>query len=332
VSGVDPLARAGLVPAERHPRARHLVSLADLEREEIREIVVRGAAYSAGEAPLDRPLEGRVVGIYFRKTSTRTRTAFSSGALRLGASIITYGPDDLQENTGETADDTGEVLSRMLDVLVARTAGTPEEMRTWASQNRMPVVNAMSADEHPTQGLTDLTTLVRHFGALEGIRVLYLGEGNNTAAALALGLTRFEGAELHVRTPAGYEIARDKRELGSAYAARFGAVLTEDEALDDLPAEVDVVYTTRWQTTGTSKPDPNWRRAFEPFQVDEQLMRRYPGAIFMHDLPAHRGEEVTAGVLDGPRSIAFEQAENKLHSAMAVLEWCLGGDPAPEDG
>jgi ornithine carbamoyltransferase len=317
------ISRPGLVEPAATP-CRHLVSLAALQRDELHELVLRSAAHAAAVVPPEQSLHGRIVGLYFRKTSTRTRTAFSSAALRLGASIIAFGPNDLQENTGETWEDTGAVLSRMLDALVARTAGPPEELLAWAEQERMAVVNAMSADEHPTQALADLTTLVQQFSALEGVRVLYIGEGNSTAVALALALTRFEGAELHVRTPAGYGIARDKWEIASGYAERFGAVLTEDDSLAELPAEVDAVYTTRWQTTGTTKPDPDWRRAFEPFRVDEELMRRYRRAIFMHDLPAHRGEEVTAGVLDGPASAAFDQAENKLHSAKATLEWCLG--------
>ncbi len=319
----DPLSPLGLVdPPQRV--LRHLVSLADVGSVDLRLLVTRSAAHAAGVVPPERPLRGAVVGVYFRKTSTRTRTAFSVAALRLGASVVAYGPDDLQENTGETSADTGAVLSRMLDALVARTAGPAEELRVWAAQDRMAVVNAMTADEHPTQALADLATLVGRFGALEGVRVLYVGEGNSTAAALALALTRFEGAELHVRSPRGYGLAPEKSSRAAAYATEHGAVLTEDDSLDDLPAVVDAVYTTRWQTTGTTKAEPNWRRDFEPFRVDDALMARYPGAIFMHDLPAHRGEEVTGSVLDGPASAAFEQAENKLHSATATLEWCLG--------
>jgi ornithine carbamoyltransferase len=318
----DALSPLSLVEPLQH-RLRHLVSLADLDHDELRDLVVRGVAYAAGAVVPEQPLRDRVVGVYFRKTSTRTRTAFTTGAFRLGASVITYGPDDLQENTGETSEDTGAVLSRMLDGLVARTTGPPEELRAWAAQDRMAVVNAMSADEHPTQALADLTTMLQRLGTLDGVRVLYVGEGNSTAAALALALTRFEGAELHVRTPRGYGLAPDKSRLAAAYAAEHGAVFTEDDSPDELPARVDVVYTTRWQTTGTTKADPSWRRDFEPFRVDDALMARYPRAIFMHDLPAHRGEEVTASVLDGPASAAFEQAENKLHSAMATLEWCL---------
>lgn len=313
--------------------ARHLLSIRDLADDELRRLVRRGAEFAGGEVgPDHRPLEDRIVGIYFRKTSTRTRTGFSSGALRLGAQIVTYGPDDLQENTGETIEDTTRVLSRMLDGLVARTTGSTAELQTLASQDRMAVVNAMSAAEHPTQALADLTTLFRRFGAVEGLRVLYLGEGNNTAAALALALARFQGTELHLATPLGYGLPPEVAEAADREARRCGARIVERHDPSSLPPAADVVYTTRWQTTGTSKPDPDWRSRFEPFRVGEDLMACYPDAVFMHDLPAHRGEEVDASVLDGPASIAFDQAENKLYSAMAVLEWCLaGGDGAADE-
>jgi ornithine carbamoyltransferase len=295
-----------------------LLTIEDLDDNDLRHLVARGAEFSAGAESRDA-LCDKVVGIYFRKTSTRTRTAFSAGALRLGAHIVSYGPDDLQENTGETVEDTAAVLSGMLDVLVARTAGSQAELESYAAQRRMAVVNAMSADEHPTQALTDLTTLHRRFGRVDELRVLYVGEGNNTASALTLALSRFHGTELHLRTPYGYGL--DERFLRTAEisAKRTGAKVVERHDMSDLPA-VDVVYTTRWQTTGTSKPDPHWRTVFAPFQVDDRVLGDAP--VFMHDLPAHRGEEVIASVLDGPASIAFAQEENKFHSARAVLEWC----------
>ncbi|GAA0517463.1 ornithine carbamoyltransferase [Saccharopolyspora subtropica] len=308
--------------ASRGPVRGDLISLADLGLGEIREIVQRGVEFSRGERSAE-PLAGAVVGIYFRKTSTRTRTAFSAAALRLGARIISYGPGDLQLNTGETIEDTAQVLSRMLDGLVCRTAGSTEELRALAEPPGMAVINAMSAHEHPTQALTDLTTIQRHLGGIDGIRVLYVGEGNSTAVALALSLTRFERTELHLRTPPGYGLAPAVREQAERYAAESGSVLRETHDMAELPSDVDIVYTTRWQTTGTTKPDPDWRRTFAPFQVNEQLLDGYPNAWFMHDLPAHRGEETTAAVLDGPRSIAFDQAGDKMHSAMAVLEWAL---------
>ncbi|MET9294046.1 ornithine carbamoyltransferase [Streptomyces sp. NPDC003077] len=307
--------------------ARHLISLDDLTDAELYRLVERGAAFSAGTLKGHRPLAGLVTGVYFAKTSTRTRTAFSAGAQRLGSSLVTYGPGDLQINTGETSEDTGRVFSRMLDVLVARTAADPREMRAWARQERMSVINAMSADEHPTQALADLTTLLRHFGRIDGLRVLYVGEGNNTAVALARALSRYPGTELELRTPPGYGLPAGVLDAARRHAERTGAVVREEHTMDGLPGGFDVVYTTRWQTTGTTKPDPDWREIFAPFQVGGGLWESSPKAVFMHDLPAHRGEEVTAEVLDGPASIAFEQAENKMHSAMAVLEWCRSAGP-----
>ncbi|MEU5993847.1 ornithine carbamoyltransferase [Spirillospora sp. NPDC047418] len=312
---------------------RHLISIDDLTDADLRSIVARGVRFAAREHAPARTLADQVVGIYFRKTSTRTRTAFSSGALRLGAQIIAFGPSDLQTNTGETATDTGRVFARMLDVLVARTAGDPAEMRDWArGQERMAVVNAMSADEHPTQALADLVTLRARFGRVEGLTVLYVGEGNNTAAALALALSRFEGTRLELRTPPGYGLAPAILDRAARQAARSGAAVAEHHHMDDLPGDADVVYTTRWETTGTTKPDPDWRARFAPFRVTAALWDGSPKAVFMHDLPAHRGDEVTADVLDGPMSIAFDQAENKMHSAMAALEWCRYGPFGTESG
>jgi ornithine carbamoyltransferase len=314
--------------ASRPLKVRHLISLDDLSGTDLREIVERGTVErrrTMAGSDVGRPaLAGTVVGVYFSKTSTRTRTAFCSGALRLGAGIVAYGPGDLQLNTGESSEDTGRVMSGMLDVLVARTAADPREMRAWAAQDRMSVINAMSADEHPTQALADLTTMTLRFGSVDGLHVLYVGEGNNTAAALALGLSRYRGVLLDLRTPPGYGLAPEVLERAAAGAAATGSAVRERHDVAGLPQDLDVVYTTRWQTTGTSKPAPGWRDVFAPFQVTPELMESAPKAVFMHDLPAHRGEEVVAEVLDGPDSIAFDQSENKLYSAMAVLEWCRG--------
>jgi len=306
------------------PVRRHLLSLADVDADELRLLVERGVQYATVRHQ-GEPLAGTVIGVYFRRTSTRTRTAFTAAALRLGASTIAYGPADLQLQTGESVEDTGRVLSSMLDGLVARTADDVAELSGYAAQSRMSVINAMTAQEHPTQALSDLSTMRAHFGGVDGLRVLYFGEGNNTAAALALALPRFAGTALHLRTPAGYGL--DERVLAQAqvYAKGTGSVVAELHDPHDLPSPVDVVYTTRWQTTGTSKQDPAWRTVFEPFQVNRAVLDTSPGAVFMHDLPAHRGDEVTAEVLDGPRSLAFRQAEFKLYGAMAVLEWCLRG-------
>ncbi len=307
--------------------ARHLLSIRDLSDEAVRALVERSVWYSSGVPADHRPLKDRIVGSYFRKTSTRTRTAFSSAALRLGAQVIAFGPADLQENTGESSQDTARVLSSMLDAFVVRTAGDDNEVRTFADQPRMSVVNAMSAGEHPTQAIADLGTIHGRFGRVDGLRLLYMGEGNNTAVALALALSRFEGTQLYLRTPPGYGLDEAVLAEAQEQAGKRGGAVHELHDVEALPAEVDVVYTTRWQTTGTSKHTEDWRTVFDPFRVDQDVMRSASNALFMHDLPAHRGEEVSGEVLDGPRSIAFEQAEFKLFSAMSVLEWCMTGKP-----
>jgi ornithine carbamoyltransferase len=300
-----------------------LISLRELNDSHIEWITNRGRVYAEEQGSFERSLEGKVVGTFFTKSSTRTRTAFSAAALRLGAGLIAYGKDDLQLATGESLTDTGRVLATMVDALVVRTADNPGEMRALGANRGVPVINAMSSDEHPTQALSDLTFLRKHFGSLEGIRILYVGEGNNTASALGLALCRQRGAVVRFSTPPGYGLDPALLAWSTEQSRTAGSLIEERHDLDALPEAIDVVYTTRWQTTGTVKGDPDWRAVFEPFRVSTDLMRQFPGAIFMHDLPAHRGEEVDAEVLDGPCSVAFEQAAYKMFSAMAVLEWVL---------
>jgi ornithine carbamoyltransferase len=303
---------------------RNLITLEDLTDSELYDIVTRGVDFATGRAKPEKVLAGKTTAIYFRKTSTRTRCAFSVAALKLGSDIVLIGPNDLQENTGETIEDTAKILSSMFDCLVARTAASQSEMEILAAQERMAVINAMSTEEHPTQGLTDLTTMKQHFGEISGLDVLYLGEGNNSAVALTLALSRYPKTKLHLMTPPGYGLNPQVFELAQHHAQVHGSEVFEHHDMNKLPkSDIDVVYTTRWQTTGTNKPDPLWRKVFYPFRVTEAILERYPNAIFMHDLPAHRGEDVEAIVIDGPKSIVFTQAENKMNSAMAVLEHCL---------
>jgi ornithine carbamoyltransferase len=296
---------------------RHLISLRDLDRTDVDRIVERAAWHADGGDP-GGSLTGRIVGTYFTLPSTRTRTSFSAGALRLGAQVIGYGPGDLQLHTGESLPDTARVLGGMLDVLVCRTPDDPRDLITLAAQDRMAVVNAMSLHEHPTQALADLLTMYQHFGRIDGLDVLYLGEGNSTAVALCLALPMFAGTRLHVRTPAGHGVSDD-----ILLAANAAGTVEQRHDMAELPAAVDVVYTTQWHTTGTATRPDGWQDHFAPFRVTAELLDRFPSAVFMHDLPARRGEEVESQVIDGPRSIVFTQAANKLYSAMAALEWCL---------
>jgi ornithine carbamoyltransferase len=305
---------------------RHALSLEEIGPQNLSRMINDSLEIAAGDAGRTKPLAGKIAGIFFRGTSTRTRTAFTVGALKLGASIITYGPDDLQIKTGETIEDTARVLSRYLDILVIRTNDSIAEMQALAAQDEMAVINAMSENEHPTQAIADLVTIKENFGHLH-VHVLYLGEGNNSAAALALAVSMTPGMRLTLVTPEGYGVPAHVLETASRLALQHGASIEQHHRIDDLPKGVDVVYTTRWQTMGVPKGDPNWLEKFKPYSVTQALMvqtsKPSGKTIFLHDLPAIRGMEVHDEVLDGPQSRAFRQSEHKLNSAMAVLQWCL---------
>jgi ornithine carbamoyltransferase len=271
-------------------------------------------------------LNGKVVGIYFRCSSTRTRTAFSVGAMKLGARIISYGPSDLQLVTGETIQDTARVLANYLNALVVRTNESIEEMKAMTMQNDMAIINALSELEHPTQSIADLVTIKEIFGRLNDIHVLYLGEGNNTAAALALATAQIKGMRLTLLTPEGYGLPESIMSKAAALAAQSGTFISQQHDLDELPRDVDAVYTARWQTMGVPKSDPDRQKKFAPYKVTTDLMRRVsksPRTVFLHDLPAVRNVDVDDEVLDGPQSHAFRQAYHKMTSAMAVLEWSM---------
>jgi ornithine carbamoyltransferase len=204
-------------------------------------------------------------------------------------------------------------------------------MKAFAAQGTMAVINAMSEKEHPTQAIADLATIREAFGRLDGVHVLYLGEGNNTAAALAHAVARTPGMRLTIVTPDGYGTPDAVVEEASALARQNGGAVEHHHDIDRLPRNVDVVYTTRWQTMGVPKADPDWREKFRPYGVTAELMARVSkpsDTVFMHDLPAVRGDDVTDEVLDGPQSIAFRQAFHKMTSAMAVLAWCADGQGA----
>jgi ornithine carbamoyltransferase len=312
---------------------RHVLSLTDVGAEGLARLVDGALAAAAGEWDGERPLAGKYVGIYFRKTSTRTRTSFTVGAQRLGASTIAYGPNDLQIATGESVQDTARVLSNYLDALVIRTNETVEEMRQLAAQERMSIVNAMSDNEHPTQAVADLAILKERFGRLDGLHVLYIGEGNNTTSALALATAMTPGLRLTIVTPEGYGMPQEFLASLRPIAQTNGGAdrITQHFSMDDLP-QADAVYTTRWLTMGVQKPEPDWLDKFRPYTIDAAVMARVTkdsGTIFLHDLPASRGFEVTDEVLDGPQSLAFRQAYHKMTGAMAVLRWCLAG---PDQG
>jgi len=308
---------------------KHLLSLADLKPEDLTHLVNRSVETAAGQTNDRKNLAGKVIGVYFKKPSTRTRTSFSVGALKLGAQIIAYGPNDLQVVTGETLEDTALALSGYLNALVIRTNESIIEMRALAGQDEMAIINAMSENEHPSQAIADLSTIKERFGRLANIHVLYLGEGNNTAAALAWATALTPKMKITFVTPSGYGLSESTLEMVRECASRRGATIEHQHEIDKLPRNVDAVYTSRWQTMGTPHTDPQWREKFGPYSVTPALMHQVSksaNTIFLHDLPAVRGEEAAVEVLNGPQSLVWRQARHKLFSAMAIMEWCLSGD------
>lgn len=310
---------------------KHLLSVSDLDSETTLALVEDAVAIAEGRSAVVHRLAGRVVGIYFRKSSTRTRTSFTVAAIKLGAQVIAYGPNDLQIVTGESISDTARVLANYLDAIVIRTNETVSEMRQFASQDRMAVVNAMSEQEHPTQSLADLAALREHFGRFSGLHLLYIGEGNNSASAISLAVARIPGMRLTVVTPEGYGLSGEFIDQVRATAAANGSEIEQHHDMGRLPRGVDAVYTTRWLTMGVERKDSNWLPLFRPYTVTPAVMAEVSkaggGTVFLHDLPAMRGYEVLDEVLDGAQSIAFRQAYHKMTSAMAVLSWCLSTRP-----
>ena len=261
-----------------------------------------------------RPLVGKTLGLLFEKPSTRTRVSFQAGMYQLGGEVIFMSPSELQIGRGETIADTARVLSRYLDIIALRTY-SHKTIEEFASHASIPVINALSDLYHPCQILADLVTIKESLGDWKGIKVAFIGDGNNVAASWANLAARLE-MEVWFATPPGYEPPHDVVERAQKEGARIRVV---HEALQAVEG-AQVVYTDVWVSMGQDREREERLRAFAPFRVSPQLMEKAnPGAIFMHCLPAHRGEEVTDEVIDGPASVVWDQAENRLHLQKALV-------------
>jgi ornithine carbamoyltransferase len=263
-------------------------------------------------------LRGRSVACYFAKPSTRTRVSFAAAAARLGLNPIVLRPDELQLGRGEPIADTARALSGYCDAIVIRTFAQREIEETAAAAS-VPVINALSDEHHPCQALADLLTVREWFGRLDGVRLAFVGDGNNVAHSL-LEAGALAGMEIAVASPPGYapspQVVADARAL----ARTTGGVIEVFEDPRDAVRGAHAVYTDVWVSMGEDAEREERLRTLRPYQVDEELLAlARPDAIFMHCLPAHRGEEVTAAVIDGPRSVVWEQAANREPTAQALL-------------
>jgi ornithine carbamoyltransferase len=287
---------------------RHLLTGTELDRDEVLELLDRADALK--QAPLSsRALEGRSVALIFEKPSTRTRLSFEAGVFELGGQPVVLRSGELQLSRGESAGDTGRILSRHMAAIGVRT-GPDALLEELAAEATVPVFNMLTAGHHPCQALADLMTLREEFGELDGLRVAYVGDGNNVARSLAL-LGALVGVEVAVASPEGYTLS-----------GAPSAILTTDPA--EAVAGADAIYADVWVSMGDEETADERRTALEPYRLDDALLDlAAPGAIALHCLPAHPGEEITAELLYGPRQRIWEQAENRRHAQKALLELLL---------
>jgi len=287
---------------------RHLLTGTELEGHEIIELLDRADALKA--APLSsRALEGRSIALIFERPSTRTRLAFEAGVFELGGQPVVLRAGELQLSRGESVGDTARILSRHMAAIGVRT-GPDELLEELAAHATVPVFNMLTAGHHPCQALADLMTLREEFGRLEGLKVAYVGDGNNVARSLVLVGARI-GVEVAVASPEGYTLA-----------GAPGAVLSTDPA--EAVAGAHAIYADVWVSMGDEATADERRAALAPYRLDEALLDlAAPNAIALHCLPAHPGEEITAELLYGPRQRIWEQAENRRHAQKALLELLL---------
>jgi ornithine carbamoyltransferase len=300
---------------------RDLLTISDLKREEIEALIRRArelkALHRRGQNP--QPLKGKILAMIFDKPSTRTRVSFEAGIAQLGGSSIYLAPGQTQMSRNEPVADTARVLSRYVDCVVIRTFAQ-ETAAELARHAGIPVINGLTDTHHPCQVLSDLMTIEERFGRISGLKVAWVGDGNNMAnswiaAALHLDLTLF------LACPPGYE--PDSALLWEVQEAGRPIHLGPDPR--EAVREAHVINTDVWASMGQEAEAAARREIFKPFQVNTELLKlARPEAIVLHCLPAHRGEEISAEVLDGPQSAAWDQAENRLHFQKALLEWLLG--------
>lgn len=304
---------------------RHFLDLWRLEASDLRAILDDARARKAarqgwpqGRVDVDAPARERVLAMIFEKNSTRTRFSFDAAMRQLGGDVLISTAADMQLGRGETIEDTARVLSRMVDAVMIR-ANHHEDVERLAYASTIPVINGLSDKGHPCQIMADLMTIEEHFGSVAGKTIAWVGDGNNVCASFIHAAPKL-GFKLQIATPAVYH--PDLMDLARA-ASEQGRVETTRDPREAV-AGADCVITDTWVSMGDTDHDERVD-ALEPYQVDSSLMDlAHKDSIFLHCLPAHRGEEVTDDVLDGPRSRIWDEAENRIHAQKSILAWCFG--------
>ncbi|WP_046174786.1 ornithine carbamoyltransferase [Domibacillus indicus] len=299
-------------------KGKDFLKLLDFSAEEVEALVVLADDMKKQKEKYFDALKGQILGMIFEKNSTRTRVSFETAILQLGGNGMFLSSDQLQIGRGETIEDTGKVLSGYLDGIMIRTHGH-DRIETLAEAASIPVINGLTDLYHPCQALADLLTVYEHKGGFKGNKMVYIGDGNNVAHSLMIGAVMM-GMDFALAAPKGYEADSAVIEKTKQIAARTGAAVTFTENPIEAVQGADFIYTDVWTSMGQEEESALRLKAFAPYQVNEDLLEQAnAGCKFMHCLPAHRGEEVSAGVMDGAASIVFQQAENRMHAQKAVL-------------
>ena len=301
---------------------RDFLSIDDLNSDELEAILDDADRLKKDPDSASRALQGKQIALIFEKPSTRTRVSFEAAVSSMGGHAIVLRGDELQLGRGETIEDTGRVLSRYVDAIVVRTFGQ-DRIERLADAASVPVANALSDFSHPCQCLADLQTVREQKGSLSGVSLAYIGDGNNVAHSLLFGCSKM-GMDVRVATPAGHEPFPQVVERSTEIATRSGGRVTATTVIAEAAMGAEVLYTDVWASMGQESESDARRKEFERYQINSDLVdMAADDVIVMHCLPAHRGEEITADVLDGPRSVVWDQAENRLHSQKALLAWLL---------
>ncbi|MBQ2831286.1 ornithine carbamoyltransferase [Methanobrevibacter sp.] len=297
-----------------------LLSICDI-KEDVKHILDLASKIKAGEME-DRPLEGKTLAMIFQKSSTRTRVSFDVGMYQLGGRAIFLSSNDLQMGRGEPISDTAKVLSRFVDGIMIR-AIEHEDVIELAKYSDVPVISGLTNLEHPCQALADMLTIKEHLGDLEGKKICFVGDGNNVCNSLLL-IAPLLGMDMSVACPKGYEPNEDILKTALEFASENNTEITVSDDIGVALENVDVVYTDVWVSMGDEAEAKQRELDLSPFQVNSDLMGlANDGAIFMHCLPAIRGQEVTGDIIDGPQSVVYDEAENRMHAQKAVLYYYL---------
>lgn len=301
---------------------RDFLSIDELSSKELVELLDAADAVKKKPKSSSDALKGKQIALIFEKPSTRTRVSFEAAVSTMGGHAIVLRGDELQLGRGETIEDTGKVLSRYVDAIVVRTFGH-DRLQRLAAASSVPIINSLSDFSHPCQALADFQTIREHKKDVTGLSLGYIGDGNNVAHSLMFAGAKL-GTNVRVASPQGHEPSSAVVKRSAEIAAQNGSTVTATNVVAEAAAGADILYTDVWASMGQEDQAETRKKLFDRYQINSEVMElAADDAIVLHCLPAHRGEEITAEVLDGPQSVVWDQAENRLHTQKALLAWLL---------